>query len=82
MRIERKQRGRTSPVKVAEGECVDRTFDGYHLVLHFYDSEGRDVRVILERHEAHRAATFVLGQLQDQRRKVDELAQIADKVLA
>lgn len=81
MRIERKRTGRTAPVKVAEGECVDRTFDGYHLVLHFYDSEGRDVRVILERHEAHRAATFVLEQLDKQRGRVEELRQVAGQVL-
>lgn len=81
MRIERKRSGRTAPVKIAEGECVDRAFDGYHLVLHLIDSEGRDVRVILERHEAHRAAQFVLDELEAQRTRIDQLQAIAEKVL-
>lgn len=67
MRIERKQRGRTLPQKIAEGECVNRTFDGYHLTLHLLDSDGRELRVTLERHEAHR--------------EVEELAAIANKVI-
>lgn len=81
MKIERKRRGRTSAVTIAQGECVDRTFDGYHLVLHLFDSEGRDVRVVLERHEAHRAAQFVLDEIEAQRTRIDGLQSIAEKVL-
>lgn len=82
MKIERKRAGRTSPQKIAEGPCCARSFDGYNLTLHFFDSDGRQVRVILERHEAQHAAQFLLEELETQRRKVAELRQVADRVLA
>lgn len=81
MKIERKRPGKTLPTKLAEGECFDRSFDGYHLVLRCFDSENREVRVILERHEAQRAADFFLHEVEKQNARVADIAKVADEVL-
>lgn len=80
MRLERKRSGKTLPTVLGHGEVREVTFDGYHVLLRAQDSEGRELRVTLERHEAERIARYVLEELRRQRARVDDAAKLADQL--
>lgn len=82
MRIERKRPGKTVPHVVARIETTGAPeFDGYYVLVRGRDQEGREVRLLLERHEATHLADFIRAEFQKQRARVEAAVAVADKVL-
>lgn len=72
MEIQRKRRGKTLPSLIGKGELKQTNFDGYNACLRFIDQEGREVRVMLDRHEAIRFAEFVCKEVEHQRCRISD----------
>lgn len=73
MRIERK-RGHASIARAwHKGPIESITFDGYETCIHLKDEQGHDLRIVLERAEADRLATFICDELAAQRARIRSL---------